>query len=201
MTSTETYTALNGHAREATEKTAEVFKQNVHQTTERAEDFVAQLPTVNFSEGVERYFAFVQKAFDLQRDMATQWAELLTSMSASWREQAESFSHVVTEQTDEVADLTVKQAQRAEQAAQQQAQKVEQAKRERAEEADEAEKAKAREANRIEREEAKKAQQQARQAYQGLIKAELADQLAERDLPKTGNVEDLIERLITADLN
>ena len=81
MTSTETFTALNGHAREATEKTAEVFKNNVHQATERAEDFVAQLPTVNLSEGVERYFEFVQKAVDLQRDMATQWAELLTSVS------------------------------------------------------------------------------------------------------------------------
>ena len=52
---------------------------------------------------------------------------------------------------------------------------------------------------RIEREEAKKAQEKAREAYEGLTKAELSDQLAERGLPKTGNVEDLIERLVSAD--
>ena len=68
-----------------------------------------------------------------------------------------------------------------------------------AEEAEEAEEAKAREAKRIEREEARKAQQEAREAYEGLTKTELSDQLAGRGLPKTGNVGDLIERLVSAD--
>ena len=172
MTSTETRSTLNGQARQATEKTTEVFKQNVHQATERAEDLVAQLPKVNLSEGIERYYEFVQKAVDLQRDMATQWADLLTSMSGSLREQAESFGHVVTEQTDKVTDLTVKQTQKAEQAVQEQADTFEDAK-----------KAKARE------------------AYEGLTKAELTDQLAERGLPRTGNIEELIERLVTSDSN
>jgi len=201
MTSTEKFTSLNGQAREATEKTAEVFKHNVHQATERTEDFVAQLPKVNLSEGVERYFEFVQKAVDLQRDMATQWAELLTSVSGSLREQSESFSHLVTEQTDKVADLTVKQAEKAEQAAKDQADKVEQAKREQEQEAEETEKAKAREAKRVEREEARKVQEKAREAYEGLTKAELSDQLSERGLSKTGNIDELIERLVTADSN
>jgi hypothetical protein len=35
--------------------------------------------------------------------------------------------------------------------------------------------------------------------YEGLTKAELSDQLAERNLPKTGNVDELTERLIEAD--
>ena len=43
------------------------------------------------------------------------------------------------------------------------------------------------------------ARDQARQRYEGLTKAELSDQLAERDLPKTGNVDELTERLIAAD--
>ena len=103
------------------------------------------------------------------------------------------------DQTDIVADLTVKQAENAEQAAKEQADKAEQAKREQAEEAEEAEKAKAREAKRVEREAARKAQQKAREAYEGLTKAELSDQLAGRGLPKTGNIDDLIERLVSAD--
>ena len=32
-----------------------------------------------------------------------------------------------------------------------------------------------------------------------LTKAELSDQLGQRDLPKTGNVDELVERLVEAD--
>ena len=95
--------------------------------------------------------------------------------------------------------MAAQQAQKTEQTARDQAEKAEQAKREQEREAEEAEKAKAREAKRVEREEAKKAQQEAREAYEGLTKAELSDQLAERGLPKTGNIEELIERLVSAD--
>jgi hypothetical protein len=172
MTSTETFTALNGQARQATEKTAEVFKQGVHQATERAGDLVAQLPKIDLNEGVTKYFEFVQQAVDLQRDLATKWAELLTSMSGSLREQAESFSHLVVEQADKAADLTTEQAGKLEKTAREQTDKVEQA-----------------------------AKEQARSRYEGLTKAELAAQLAERGLPKTGNVDELVERLVTADSN
>ncbi len=172
MTSTENLTALNGQARQATEKTAEVSKQGVKQYTERAGDLVAQLPKVDLTEGVAKYFEFVQQAVDLQRDLATKWAELLTSMSGSLREQAESFSHLVVEQADKAADLTTEQAGKLEKTDREQTDKVEQA-----------------------------AKEQARSRYEGLTKVELADQLAERGLPKTGNVDDLVDRLVTADSN
>ncbi|MEP6560667.1 MAG: SAP domain-containing protein [Nakamurella sp.] len=45
----------------------------------------------------------------------------------------------------------------------------------------------------------KQAKEQAREPYEDLTKAELADQLAESGLPKTGNVDELIERLVSAD--
>jgi hypothetical protein len=190
MTSTDTFTALNGQAGPATEKTAEVVKQGVHQYTERAGDLVAQLPKVDLTEGVARYFQFVQQAVDLQRDLATTWAELLTSMSGSLREQAGSFSHLLTEETDKAAELTTQQAENLEQTAREQADKVEQA-----------EKELTREAKRTQREQAKNAAEQTRARYEGLTKAELAAQLAERGLPKTGNVDELVERLTTADSN
>jgi hypothetical protein len=195
---TESYTTVAGQAREATEKSVETFKQGVEKFTEQA-NVLAKLPTVDLTQPVARYFEYVQKAVDVNRDLATKWAELVTNLSGSVRERAEKVSSIVKDQTDTVADLTVKQAQKAEQTAKEQAEKAEQVKREQAEEAEEAEKAKAREAKRIEREEARKAQQQAREAYEGLTKAELSDQLAERGLPKTGNVEDLVERLVSAD--
>jgi hypothetical protein len=56
-----------------------------------------------------------------------------------------------------------------------------------------------REAKRAERAAAKQAREEAREPYEGLSKAELSDQLTERGLPKTGTVEELIERLVSAD--
>src|SRR5487761_1596791 len=49
------------------------------------------------------------------------------------------------------------------------------------------------------REQAKRAHDKARERYEGLTKAELSDQLDKRDLPKTGNVDELVERLVEAD--
>ena len=196
--STDSYTAVAGQARQATEKSVEVFK-NAAQTFTNQFDAV-KLPTVDLTEPVARYFEYLQKAVDLNRDLATKWAELVTTLSGSVREQAEQVSRH-REGPDRHGRRPDRQAGREGRAgrARSRPSKVEQAKREQAEEAEEAEKAKAREAKRVEREEARKAQQQAREAYEGLTKAELSDQLAERGLPKTGNLEDLIERLVSAD--
>ena len=57
----------------------------------------------------------------------------------------------------------------------------------------------AREARKAEREQARRAHDKARERYEGLTKAELSDQLGQRDLPKTGNVDELVERLVEAD--
>jgi hypothetical protein len=71
--------------------------------------------------------------------------------------------------------------------------------REQAEQAEQAEKELAREARKAEREQAKHAHDKARERYEGLTKAELSDQLDQRHLPKTGNVDELVERLVEAD--
>jgi SAP domain len=224
--SADSYTAAAGQARQATQKSAEAFKNATQVFTEQLDAF--NPPTVDLTTQVARYFDSLQKVIDVNRDLATQWAELVTTMSGSVREQAQQIAGIVRDQTSTVADLATEQAEKVEQAAKQQADQVQQAERERAEEAEGAEKAKAREAKRIEREEAKKAQQQAeeaeeaekakareakrvereeakkaaeeaRQPYEGLTKAELSDQLAERGLPKTGNLDELVERLVSAD--
>ena len=49
------------------------------------------------------------------------------------------------------------------------------------------------------REQAKRAHDKARERYQGLTKAELSDLLDQRNLPKTGTVHELVERLVEAD--
>src|SRR6476619_3746565 len=176
ITSTEPYTAAAGRAKQATERGVEAFKKGAKTFTDQA-TAVAGLPTIDLTEPVARYFDLVQKTVDLNRELATRWAELFNSFSDTVRDQAEKASHLVTEQSEAVSDLAGEQAER-----------VEQAKR------DEEKAARA-----AERAEAKRAKERAREPYEGLTKAELADQLAERDLPKSGTVEELIERLVDAD--
>jgi hypothetical protein len=183
-TSTETYTAVAGKAREATEKSVETFKQGVERFTDQANVF-AKIPSVDLTQPVARYFEYVQKSVDLNRDLAIRWAELVTSLSGTVREQAEKVTDIVKDQTDVVADLTVKKA---EDVANEQARLAEEAKKEQE-----------RQAKAAERAAAKQAKEEARKPYEGLAKAELSDLLAERELPKTGTVEELIERLVSAD--
>jgi hypothetical protein len=80
-----------------------------------------------------------------------------------------------------------------------QAENAEQAAREQAAKAEQAEKELARQTRQAEREHARQAHKRARARYEGLTKAELSDLLAQRELPKTGNIGDLIKRLVEAD--
>jgi len=194
---TEAYTAVASQTRQATEKSAEVFKNSAKAFTDQLDQF--KIPSFDLTEPVARYFEYVQQAVDLNRDLVTKWAELVTTMSGSFREQTEKVTGAVKEQTNTVADLTVKQAEKAEQAAKDQADKVEQAKREQEAKIEEAAKEEARNAKKAEREQAKQDRERAREPYQGLTKTELSDQLAQRGLPKSGNIDELIERLVSAD--
>jgi hypothetical protein len=184
---TESYTAVAGQARQATEKSVDTFKQGVEKFTEQANVF-AKLPTVDLTQPVARYFDYVQKSIDINRDLATKWAELVTGLSGTVREQAEKVTDIVKDRTDAVSELAVKQAEKAEDIANEQANLAEEARKEQ-------EKA----AKAAERAAAKQAKEQAREPYEGLTKAELSDLLAERDLPKSGTVEELVERLVSAD--
>ena len=185
MTSTEPYIAATTQARTVTEKSIEAWRDGA-KTFDQFDQVT--FPTIDLAESVARYFEYVQRAVDFNRDLATRWAELVSTLSGSVREQAARVTGIVNEQTDTIADLTVKQAETVEQVAKKQADRVEQAKENQAQQARAAE-----------RRQAKKDHERARERYESLTKAELADQLAERGLPRTGTVEELIERLVSVD--
>ena len=171
MTSTEPYIAATTQARKVTEKSIEAWRNGAKTFTDQLER--VRLPTIDLTEPVTRYFDSVQRAVDFNRDLATRWAELVTTLSGSVREQAAKVAGIVNDQTNTIADLTARQAEKAEEIAKKQADTVEHAKKDQA--------------------------QQAREPYEGLTKAELIGQLTERGLPKSGTVDDLIERLVSAD--
>lgn len=185
MTSmTRQYGAAASHARNAVEKAADVWAEGARTVTDR----LPGLPQVDLVPAVERYFDLVERTVDINRRLAVRWAEAAGTLSGVVREKAGSAGDVVGEKAEAAGDVAREQAVKAEQAAREQAEKV-----------DQAEKELARQVRQAEREQARQAHERARQRYEGLTKAQLSDLLAKRDLPKTGNIDELIERLVEAD--
>jgi SAP domain len=185
MTSmTRQYSAAASHARNAVEKTADVWTQGARTVTDRLKG----LPQVDLVPAVERYFDLVQRTVDINRRLAVRWAEAAGTLSGVVRERAGAAGDIMREKAEAAGDIAHEQALKAEQTAGEQAAK-----------ADQAQKELARRARQAEREHARWAHERARQRYEGLPKAELSDLLARRDLPKTGNMDELIERLVEAD--
>jgi hypothetical protein len=218
MTSmTRQYSAAASHARNAMEKTVDVWTEGARTVTDR----VPGLPRVDLVPAVERYFDLVQRTVEINRRVAVRWAEAAGTMSGVVREKAGSAGDVMHEKAEAAGDFAREHARKAEQAAREQAAKAyqaekklarqvrqaereqalkaEQTARQHAGEASQAEKELARQARRAGREHARQAHARARQPYEGLPKAQLSDLLAKRDLPKTGNIDELIERLVEAD--
>jgi hypothetical protein len=174
MTSmTRQYSAAASHARNAVDKTADVWTEGARTVTGR----LFGLPQVDLVPAVERYFDLVQRTVEINRRLAVRWAEAAGTLSGVVREKAESAGDVVREKAEAAGDIAREQAEKAEQA----------------------EKELARQARQAEREHARQAHARARQRYESLTKAELSDLLAKRDRPKTGNIDELIERLVEAD--
>ncbi len=90
---------------DATDKTVDTFKQGARAMTDRL-DFLASMPSLDFVEPVERYFEYLQKAVDLNREMLVRWAELATQMSGSLREEAVRAGHELESKVEELADKT-----------------------------------------------------------------------------------------------
>jgi hypothetical protein len=187
MTSTEQFEKVATTARTATEKSVEMWKQGAQTFADQANKLTG-LPQVDVTSGVQKYFEMVQRTVDVNRELAEKWAALVTSITGVAREQAKSVSSIVVEQAEKVGDLATAQAKNAEQLAHEEAETVEAA-----------EKEAIRAAKAEERRITKEAHDKTREPYEGKTKAELSDLLAERDLPRTGNLDELVERLVEAD--
>jgi len=120
------------------------------------------------------YAVNLLRAVSVAGDAAGQY---LDSLGSLLRSQVNAMSDSVHEQVNKTEQIVQEQAERAEQA----------------------ERDEVRQARAAERREARQAQQTARQRYEGKTKTELADELSTRDLPKTGNLDELIDRLVDAD--
>jgi hypothetical protein len=155
------------------DKTAHFWTQGARTLTRR----LPGLPQIDLIPAVERYFDFVQGTVDINRYLTIKWLGAAGTLSEMIRDRAESAGNLVRDK----------------------AESAERAARAQAEQAEQAEKERAREAHFAERRQVRQAHDKARERYEGFTKAELSDQLAKRQLPKSGNLDELIERLVQAD--
>jgi hypothetical protein len=175
------YSSATSRARSAVDKTADFWAQGARTLTDR----LPRLPQIDLIPAVERYFDLVQQTVDINRRVTIKWAGAAGTLSEMVRDRAESAGNLVRDKAESAGDIVRDKAESAERTAREQA--------------EQAEKERAREARFAERQQARQAHDKARERYEGLTKAELSDQLAKRQLPKSGNVDELIERLVEAD--
>ena len=88
---------------EATDKTVETWKSSAKAMSERMESLVT-MPSLDFVEPVERYFDYLQRAVDLNRELLTRWAELASQMSGTLRDEAIKAGHALEERVEDAAD-------------------------------------------------------------------------------------------------
>lgn len=188
----ETYSAATDQAYEATEKAAAALRRNATLMADQV-SINAWFRVIDATEPITRYFDFIQKTVDLNRELAAQWTGLVESLIGAVREQAEQLNGLVKDQVDTVADRSISRAQDAQRAAKERAEATKQV------EWEQVEREQARLADQAERERAEQVREQTREPYEGLSEAELAQILTDRNLPESGTVEELIERLVTAD--
>jgi SAP domain len=195
---TRQYSAAASQAGGAVEKAADLWSRGVQEVFDRTSQ-LPSLPQVDLVPAVERYFDFVQRAVAVNRGLTVRWAQAVTHLSGAVQDRAESAGQTVRSRTKPVGHAVRTKADTVEQAAREQSAKAAAASRKQAEQAEQEQEDRAREARRVERERVRQARQQARARYQRMTKAELSDLLAKRDLPKSGNVDELVDRLAEAD--
>ena len=181
MTSmTRQYSSATSRARSAVDKTADFWTQGARSLTDR----LPGLPQIDLIPAVERYFDFVQGTVDINRRLTIKWVGAAGTLSEMVRDRAESAGNLVREKAESAGDIVRERRSRPSGPSR----------------AGRAGRAGAGTRGPLRRAPAGQAgHDKAGVRYEGLTKAELSDQLAKRQLPKSGNVDELIERLVEAD--
>jgi hypothetical protein len=192
------YSSSASRAGDVVEQATSLWSRGVRQVTDRRL-VRPTLPEVDLVPPVERYFDFVQRTVEANRDRTVRWARSATALSDAMRQRAETAGNVVRGGAEVVGLLVRGKAGAVEQAAREESVRAAKVARQQAEETERANQERAREARSIERTRSRQLHQRARQRYQGMTKSELSDLLGKRNLPKSGNHDELVDRLAEAD--
>jgi phage-related tail protein len=186
-------TAVARRAQDAFASAADAWTENIQKVTDgvslpSAPQIPTEVPTALF----EQWFDFTDRVNKVNREYVINLAGVVNSLSTVVRDHIEGLGEAVRDQTQHVSEAVS-------QTAKQTVEYAAEAEQEAADKVAEAEREQARAIRTAERQRARAARKAAREKYEGLTKAELVEHLSSRDLPKTGNVDELVERLVDAD--
>jgi hypothetical protein len=173
---------------EAVAEVTNAWAENIQKATDQLRSPVLPTLPIDPTAFVEQWFDFTDRLTRVNREYAVNLTSVVTTLGGAVRQHIEGLGEAVRDQVQAVSQTTKDQLD-----------KVADAEREQAEQAKQEEREHARQVRNAERQKARQARQEARERYQGMTKSELADELAGRDLPKRGPVDELIERLVDAD--
>jgi hypothetical protein len=208
MTSSATFTTAADQARTAVERSTELWQQSTRSLTEQT-DQLWPFPQLDaFSDANRKFVEYLEDGLEVNKNVFLKWFGAVSSVTEGFGRQLEAVNEFqrghsraistwISGESETLGNAAKQQVQRVGEVQLQQAKYAQQAEQDREEKARQAERDKAK----AERERARRARDEVRKRYQGLTKADLAEKLAERDLPKTGNVDELVERLVSADTN
>ena len=150
-------------------RSAELWKQGATRLTEQA-GVVSKFPMPDLDEAMDRYFDYLKRGMEVNRDFAKKWTGAVGTWSDLLQVQIGSVGEAVRGHAESITAWVSGEADTAQKSAKAQADAISSAKRD-----------------------------QARARYEGLSKAELTDLLAQRDLPRNGTNDELVDRLVGAD--
>jgi len=201
MTSTEAYTDAADTARTAVERSADLWKQSVGSMTEQFER-MWHLPEGNpVDDFTRQYFEYLHEGIEVNKAATMKWVAALASINDALRDQLQAVTDLRRGHIEAISTWISGESETIETAAKQQAEQIEKARREQIERAQQAGREREEQARQSERDQARRVRLKARERYEHLTKVELSEQLAERGLPKTGTVDELVDRLVSADSN
>lgn len=152
----------------------EVWTDAVRSLTENAQNAFGQSAhpwvTTDATAAIDQVFDFWKETLEVQREAIRQLVSAGVAVGESVQTQAKTIGTAIRNQAESAGAAFGAQVESATQAARQHAETVDQA-----------------------------AHDQAARKYDGLTKDELQDELGRRNLPKSGNVEELRERLVSDD--
>jgi tRNA uridine 5-carbamoylmethylation protein Kti12 len=134
----------------------------------------AMFPGFDAAEAVELQFTFIKRVLDVNYHYARQLAEATDTVAGAVLEHIEGLSTAVVEQVQGVAEATQNAVDTLEESVRETSDEIE----------------------RLQHEARHRVDNAARERYRSLTKSELVDEAAKRNLPRTGTVDELIERLV-----
>ncbi len=194
MTVTDNYAASTRGAESVLTNALDGWRNGLNSWTAPFQALTAtpQFPQFDVAEVLEQQVKVLQQFIDVNVEYARQLAEASNTVSGAVRQHIDGLSTVLLNQIQTVSETLQGTVETFEESVRETAEQAEQAQREQAEQAERAEREKRQQAQKVEREK----RQQVREHYRTLTKNELSEEAAKRNLPKTGTVDELVDRLV-----